>query len=425
MKKINLALVVGLGITLIAFLLPGCCKPCLPKNSAKKAPQGNVSAPAFTKADLENILQSEWQSFKSDKPNFTGGLAMQILSPKGDYFISTGLGEKASNKDHYRIASVTKTFTAAGIMLLNQKGLLNINDKISDNIPGTNTPYLPDTPEYNVPYKKDITIRMLLMHRAGIFDISNNNIPDNQFSHAEPYVGQSYLDYMKAKDQFHTFTFDELVGVNAKDQLSFFIPGSAYHYSDTGYSMLGKIIERVSGKSYGEFIKDDLCTPNGLNDTSLPWKGSDQIMPEPYQKGFVWIKGEIEDVTLSNMSPHTAEGNIISTPIDLANWCKKLFSGKAGLSKETVDMMTSGMTRSDDPNSKYGLGIVCSPANGYGHSGAHEGYLTIMMYKPETDTAYAMFTNMWDVQNNLESLMVELKYMMAAADKIFKKMGEK
>ena len=377
--------------------------------------------PVDTKSDLSKILETEWQAYKSDKANFDGGLAMQILSPKGNYFIATGMNDNMTNAHHFRIASVTKTFTAAGIMLLAQKGALNIDDKITDKIPGKVSPYLPDTPEYNIPYKNDITIRMLLMHRAGIFDISNNNIPDNEFSHNQPYVGKSYLDYMEEKDGSHTFTFDELVGVNASNQLSFFKPGTAYHYSDTGYSMLGKIIERVSGKSYANFIKTELLMPNSLSNTSLPWKGSDQKLPEPFVKGYVWTPGERVEVTESNMSPHVAEGNIATTPIDLANWCRKLFRAEAGLSKETVEMMKTGVKRDDGTNSTYGLGIVYSPGIGYGHAGAHEGYLTLMNYNPDTDTSYVMFTNVWDCQNNLDSIMAEIKVMMEIANKISKK----
>ena len=382
--------------------------------------------PSFTRSDLSKILETEWAAYKKGKPNFDGGLAMQILSPKGDYFISTGMGDNVANTSHFRIASVTKTFTAAGIMLLNQKKLLNIDDKITDNIPGKDIPYLPDTPEYDIPYKKDITIRMLLMHRAGIFDISNNAIPDNEFSHGAPYVGWNYIEYVEEADKEHTFTFDELVGVNARNQLSFFKPGTAYHYSDTGYSMLGKIIERVSGKTYADFIKDELLVSNNLLNTTLPYKGSDRTLPGPFVKGYVWIDDTLGEVTVSNMTPHVAEGNIITTPMDLANWCKKLFTGQAGLTKESVEMMKSGIKRGDGTDSTYGLGIVYTPGMGYGHSGAHEGYLTNMMYIPKKDIAYVMFTNVWNCRTcakGLDSIMDEFKSMTEAANKIFKKMG--
>ena len=403
MKNIKFA--VALVATITALLIVGC-----------------GVLPGFTKPELSKVLEDGWQAYKKDKPNFNGGLAMQILSPKGDYFISTGMGD-VTNASHFRIASVTKTFTAAGIMLLNQKGLLNIDDKITDNAPGKNIPYVPNTPGYDIPYKNEITIRMLLMHRAGVFDITNNDIPDNNFSHGEPYIGKNYLDYMKDQDKNHTFTFDELVGINAKNQLSFFKPGADYHYSDTGYSMLGEIIERVSGKSYADFIKSELLVPNGLLDTSLTWKGSDQDLPAPFVRGYVWMGGKIEEVTRSNMSPHVAEGNITATPKDLANWGKKLLRGEAGLTKTTVEMMKAGTNKGTGIAATYGFGIFYIPGIGYGHNGAHEGYLTYMVYNPKTDVVFVVFTNEWDLQKGLESIKAELDAMTKITGNILKKMG--
>ena len=380
----------------------------------------------LTGPELSRILENEWLAYKKNKPNFDGGLALQILSPKGDYFASTGLGDKVTDKFHFRTASVTKTFTAAAIMLLEQRGLLNIDDKITSDIPGKKIPYLPNTADYNIPYKKNITIRMLLMHRAGVFDVTNNEIPDNKFSHGKPYVGRNYLDYMLENDRNHTFTFDELVGVNVSNQLSFFVPGSAYHYSDTGYSILGKIIERVSGRSYSEFIKEELLVPNRLLDTSSPWKGSDQTMPEPFIRGYVWVNNTLEDTTISNMSAHVAEGNITTTPIDLANWGRKLLTAKAGLTKESVEKMKSGMSKDDDTDSTYGLGLGYSPEGGYGHAGAHAGYLSLMTYNPKTDVVYVMVANVWNCRTcakNLDSIMDEFKAMVKAANKVLKKIG--
>lgn len=376
------------------------------------------------RADLQAILDTEWRAFTKDKTNFTGGLALQILSPQGDCFLSTGMGDDMKNDRHFRIASVTKTFTAAGIMLLDQRGALRIDDKITDMIPGKDIPYVPDTPEYAIPYKDKITIRMLLMHRAGVFDQSNNPVPENEYSRALEYVGKNYLEYMLEKDPEHTFTIDELVGVNARNHLSFFEPGTAYHYSDTGYSILGKIIERVSGKSYGDFVRDELLVPNGLSGTGLVEKGADQDLPEPFVRGYVWMKGTPTEVTRSNLSPHVAEGNIYSTPFDLATWCKKLLKGEAGLTKETVGMMMKGMVR-DMPNSEYGLGLVSFPATGYyGHGGAHEGYLTMMYYNPSTDVAYVIFTNVWDAGNGMDSIKAEFKLMADIAERVIAKKNE-
>ena len=378
--------------------------------------------------DLSKILEQNWNAYTQDKPNFEGGLAIQILSPKGDYFISTGMGKGMNSSYHFRTASVSKTFTAAAIMLLQQKGLLNIDDKITDTIPNTTNPYLPETEDYNVPYKNEITIKMLLMHRAGIWDVSNNNVPENTFSYNKPYVGQSYLRYMEKYDPNYTFTFDELTGVVARNQLSFFRPGSAYHYSDTGYSMLGKIIERVSQKSYAQYIKEELLVPNGLTNTMVVVDGSDQDLPTPFAKGYDWADGQIEEVTRSNMSPHVAEGSVYTTPGDLAKWAVRLFTGQAGLTKETVQvMMDSCMSTGGESTTagSYGLGLLCSK-NGYGHNGAHEGYLSNMVYNPKTGVAYVIFTNIWNCQTcatDLESIKGELNEMNEISNKLLQKLG--
>src|SRR5574340_7516 len=123
---------------------------------------------------------------------------------------------------------------------------------------------------------------MILMHRAGIFDLTNTNIRDNAASHNEPYVGRNYSEEtMKPPNQEHQFNFNELFSVIERDeQVGFEPPDSKYAYSDTGYTSLAYIIERVSGKSYETFVRDEFLIPNGLMNTSLPWKGTDVTLPD-------------------------------------------------------------------------------------------------------------------------------------------------
>lgn len=379
--------------------------------------------PPFTQDELKSVLQEQWQAYKKDKPNFTGGLAMQILSPRGNYFITSDMQDNITNNSRFRIASISKIFTASGIMLLQERGLLNIDDKITDNIPGTNIPYLPDESNYNLPYKKDITIRMLLMHRAGIFDVANDAIPSNEYTANKPYLNDSYLQYIQKSDPKHTFTFEELIGVNSNNQLSYWAPGTNYHYSNTGYTILGKIIERVSGQSYPDFVTKEFLIPGKMPSSKVVFDGSDQSLPEPFTKGYVWANGQTEEVTISNLSANVAEGSIYSTPIELATWGKKFFSGQAGLSKETVKQMMDGAPRNDELNSTYGLGIVYVPGWGYGHSGAHEGYLSNMIYNPNNQTTYVIYTNMWDLSKGVDSIKTELLTMTDIAAKVLQKMG--
>ncbi|MFH2120311.1 MAG: serine hydrolase domain-containing protein [Pseudomonadota bacterium] len=374
--------------------------------------------PGFTQEDLQATLTSEWQAFSRDKTSFGGGLAMQIISPKGEYFISTGMGPNITNSWHFRTASCTKTFTAAAIMLLHQRERLNIDDLITANIPGTNIPYVPTTADFNVPYKKQITIRMLLMHRAGVFDVTNKALP---VTVPAPYGGEVYPEYILGLDPNHQFTLDELVGVDAAYQISDFIPGSSYNYSNTGYSILGKIIERVSGQAYADFVKDEMMVPNSMLNSSLPVDALDQGLPSPYVDGYVWDGAALVNVTISNMSVNVAEGNVITTPKDLAMWCYKLLRGEAGLNYTTVEMMKSGMPSTGD--SKYGLGISYTPKLGYGHSGAHAGYLTHMFYHPETNVSYVLLSNVWDFSSGMTSLTNQLTIMGNAAGKVLAQMG--
>ena len=356
-------------------------------------------------AELKSLIETKWAEYAIDKTDFAGGLAMRILSSKGDYFVSAGLGDDAKENIHFRAASTTKTFTAAAILLLEQEGRLNIDDRIISNIPGTSSPYIPDSPEYNIPYRDQITIRQLLGHRAGVFDVSNSAIPETV---SADYAGKVYVDYIKEDlgQTEHNFTTEELVGVAAEYQLSYFEPGSGYHYSNTGYSMLGKIIERVSGMDYASFIKEKLLIPNGLNDTTFPSNGTDRQIPPPYAKGYSIINGATRETTLDNMSAHVAEGNMITTPDNLARWVKLLYTGKAGLEQKYVDMMTSVNPTGED-HGLYGLGTSFAEGLGYGHNGAHMGYMTTMFYDKENDVAIVLSASV----SSFDDIYGEIQYL--------------
>jgi D-alanyl-D-alanine carboxypeptidase len=355
----------------------------LPVSSAKAS--GPVSS-----ATLQSMVEQSWSEYKQSQSITAGGMAVNIITPSAQYFAHSGFNRTPEpGATHFRGASTTKTFTAAAILLLHQQGVINIDHTIVDLIPGTVIPYVPTTADYNIPYKSQITIRQLLGHRAGVFDVTNDAIPETAQA---PYAGQRYLEYvMNTLGRVeHTFTFDELVGVAAANQLSYFEPGAGYHYSNTGYSILGKIIERASGQSYAEFLQHNFLTPNGLDKTSFPHVGVDVALPSPYADGYSFEDGETHKTTRSNMSANTAEGNVITTPDNLATWGRLLFSGQAGLNQETVAMMTDVQTTGQH-GANYGLGCTFNEGLGYGHNGGHEGYLTLLRYNPENGVAIVIF----------------------------------
>jgi D-alanyl-D-alanine carboxypeptidase len=322
-------------------------------------------------------------------------MAVYLETPAGNYFASSGMAAGVDQNTRFRVASNTKTFTAAAIMLLNQQGKLNIDNTIVSDIPGQpGVPYVPNAPQYAIPYKASITIRQLLSHTAGVFDVANTNVPD---SCAEPYAGQNYTAYQGNIDPNHQFTPDEMVSVDAACQLSYFVPGTDYKYSDTGYSLLAIIIEQVSGLPYDQFIVQNLTALNGLSSTTIPMLGSDQTIPPPFNPGYVWFNGVFADVTESNVSANIGEGNIISTQADLARWIKRLITGQAGPNAASVAAMMTPTPQSGSNN--YGLGISYVPGLGYGHEGAHIGYLSLMDYDPTVDVTTILYFNVWDYAN--------------------------
>src|SRR5512137_2562022 len=104
-------------------------------------------------AALQKMLAREWAAY-SERIGYpaAGGAVLYVSTPSGTYFASTGM-ENASPDIHFRIASSTKTFTAAAVMLLHQRGLLRIDDVITANIPGRSVPYVPDSASYAIPHK--------------------------------------------------------------------------------------------------------------------------------------------------------------------------------------------------------------------------------------------------------------------------------
>ncbi len=355
--------------------------------SFASAEAGSEEAINIAQPSIQSMVSEKYAAYKAshDLPD-GAGVVVYLETPRGNAAAMAGLPDGADETWHYRIASVSKTFTAASIMLLDQRGKLDIEAVLTDTIPGTDVPYLADSPNYAVPNKDRITIRQLLSHRAGIFDVFNNPVPE---SSEHPYAGQYYNAYIyyELNEPDHTFTADELIGVVAANRLSTAEPGAEYHYSDTGFTLLAKIVERVAGMSYDRFLKENFFAPLGLEHTSAPWNGNDMGLPQPYLTGHASDGTGFIEVVEDNMSSQVGPGNIISTPADMARWIRSLLSGRGPLSKEQI----ARMTKVPAGNATYALGIGSTPI-GLGHSGAHPGYVNLVVYNPDDDVAVVVAT---------------------------------
>ncbi|ASK31684.1 hypothetical protein CEY12_16885 [Chryseobacterium sp. T16E-39] len=340
-------------------------------------------------ADLEKELNTDVPS-----------LSVYIVSPKGTYFstVTGNNGALVTKKTYFRFASNTKNFTSTAILKMMQDGWLQLDDKITANIPGTNVPYVPNSSDWNFPNKNQITIRELLQHNAGVYDVTNDASQYN-------VNGETYTDYMLANFPDHQFSTGEYVKILTEHNLTYGLPNTVYHYSNTGFSILGEIIARVysqksnGSKTYGNYMYDKIVGPSSMMplDIKFPELASDKNLPIPYVKGLIKYADHNEITDQKNASAHVAEGNGVGTMVMLSDYIRSIMKGQNVLNASSVEQMKT--SKGPATTSGYGLGCSYVPGVGYGHNGATEGYLSTMLYDPETDVSVVVLLPFWDLRN--------------------------
>jgi D-alanyl-D-alanine carboxypeptidase len=337
-------------------------------------------------------------------------ISVYVQAPEGIWFVSSAdsAAEQLTEGTNFRFASNTKTFTAAAILKMQQDGWLDIGSPINTAIPGTSIPYVPDTPAWNIPYKKSITIEQLLLHDAGVYDVDNESRND--------WGGMSYVEQQLSLDPSHQFSADELVGQLALLNLSYFVPGTNYHYSNTGYTILSEIIARVysaragTSKTCSDYLYDHVIgasSPVHLSMIKFPNLAADITLPTPYVSGNDYTQGSsIPNVYTSwNMSAHVGEGNGYGNFVDLNRFVRTLFSGKNVLNPATVNTMTSDIS---PYSTSYALGCDHVTNLGYGHNGAIYGYLSTMRYNPDTDVSVVVLMPVLDESNGMTTVTTSI-----------------
>ncbi|QEL82408.1 class A beta-lactamase-related serine hydrolase (plasmid) [Bacillus sp. JAS24-2] len=252
----------------------------------------------------------------------------------------------------FRIGSVTKTFTATVVLQLAGENRLNLDDSIEK--------WLPGVIQGNGYDDKQITIRQLLNHTSGIAN----------------YTRSKDFNMMDTKK---SYTAEELVkmGISMPPD---FAPGKSCSYSNTGYVLLGILIEKVTGNSYAEEIENRIIEPLELSNTFLP--GNSSVIPgTKHARGYIQLDGvsEPKDVTYYNPSMGSSAGDMISTADDLNKFFSYLLGGKLLKEQQLKQMLTTVPTGTDELGD-YGLGISkIKLSNGvsiWGHGGTIPGFLT-------------------------------------------------
>jgi CubicO group peptidase (beta-lactamase class C family) len=275
----------------------------------------------------------------------------QVILSKGYGFANLEWSIPNTPSTKFRLGSVTKQFTAAAILLLAEQGKLTLEDPVKKHWP-------------NAPAAWDaITIFHLLTHTSGIANATND------------------ADFLRWK--MHPSTPAQTLG-HVRDKPLDFEPGARMSYSNSGYVLLGLLVERVSGRSYADFLRDSIFKPLGMNDSG--YDVSAAILPQRaagYSPGMV--NAPYTDMTV----PHGA-GALYSTTEDLLRWTQGLFGGRL-LSTTSLEKMTTPFK--DD----YAFGVRVSNAGGQksiSHGGAIEGFNTLLTYYPDSKVTVAVLANM-------------------------------
>ena len=264
-------------------------------------------------------------------------------------------GVAATPATNYRLASVTKQFTATAILLLAQDGRLHLDDKLRDWLP-------------TLPHAADaITLRHVLTHTSGLVDYEDVMAPDA----TEQVLDADVLRLLETQDRLY------------------FQPGTGWRYSNSGYALLSLVVERASGRSFPDFLRDRIFRPLGMDHTLAYVRGGPEIAHRAY--GYSQIDGRWTRTDQSSTSAVLGDGGIYSSIDDLAKWDAALYDDRL-LSDATRRLAFSPLVASDAPDVRYGFGWRITGETLW-HSGETIGFRNVIVRYPQRHLTIVLLTN--------------------------------
>lgn len=306
----------------------------------------------------------------------TPGLVIGIWDPGvGTYVRANGTSDISTGApitvgDRFRIASITKTFTATVILQLVDQHRLALGDHLSSYVPG-------------IQNGNRITIAQLLGMTAGVYDYT-----------ADPKFITDYFG-----NPLMPFTAQDALAIVRRHKAPF-PPGKQVMYSDSNYVLLELIAQKITGEPLGQLIQEKILDPLNMTHTSYP---TTSAMPSPFTHGYLVQPLGLRDVTLGNPGVAGGAGAMISNLGDLRVWAKALATGTLlspqlqRLRLRTRPLLSAAGGKI---KSRYGLGLI--NINGFiGHNGGILGYGTTMFYLPSKRATIIIEDNTDNVTSNV------------------------
>jgi CubicO group peptidase (beta-lactamase class C family) len=297
---------------------------------------------------------------------FDGGrfIGTVMVAQNGEILVNQGFGQADAQagipnlpETQFRIGSLTKQFTAAAVLKLQEQGLLNVQDPVAK--------YLPDYPRGN-----EITIHHLLTHTAGI--------PNYERRRDLPEVVQSPI------------ALDDLIATFANQPLEF-LPGQQYQYSSSGYVVLTKIIELVSGKAYADYLESQFFAPLNMASTGYDYLSPE--LPNP-ATGYHLTPGGPRPAILTDSSWPTGAGALYSTVGDLYRWDRALYGEEVLSMVSRQAFFTPYVDTRQGTHYGYGWDIGTTAGRpSIAHGGGIFGFASFMTRFPEDDAVIIVLSN--------------------------------
>lgn len=324
-------------------------------------------------ADVDAMMKA----YQGDVP---GASLLVIKDGKAVLRKSYGLAvleshEAATPETNYRLASVTKQFTAAGILLLSDRGKLSLDDRVRRWLPELNAAH------------DAITIRQLLDHSGGLID---------------------YEDLMPA-DATDQISDAGVLKLLATEPRSYFPPGTSYRYSNGGYVLLGLIIERASGQALPDFLRQNIFQPLGMTHTLLYQRGGPDVPHRAY--GYSEENGHWTRTDQSPTSATRGDGGIYSSIDDMAKWDAALYDHRllSDASRNAAFSMQNKVTGEEDVEG-YGFGWRIH-GDQLWHSGETMGFRNVIIRWPKQHLTVVMLTNRNDPEPYHTALAIGEKFL--------------
>ena len=328
---------------------------------AMAAGTGTDTAPATaagtTRTDTHEATR---QAVRAAVQDGVPGVTLTARNGRSSWSTTAGVGNlrthaPRSADDRYRVGSITKTFVSTVVLQLEAEGRLSLDDTVDKWLPGVVHGHGHDGSR--------VTLRQLLNHTSGIFDYTS----DETF-------GRTYF----LKDGFFEHRYDtlapgQLVAIAMAHEPDF-APGASWNYSNTNYVLAGMVIQKVTGRPYGEEIRHRIIDPLHLTATSVP--GTRVSVPGPssraYSKLAETATGPTYDVTRLNPSLASSAGEMISDSADLDRFYSALLKGRLLPPKQLKEMKTT-VPVEGIPNAGYGLALIDRKLSCGVHVWGHDG----------------------------------------------------